>query len=248
MIYFVSDIHLGFFEKKIAQQKEDFFISWLNQIKNDCSTLILLGDIFDYWFEYKKVIPACFYRTLFVLKNFSDSGIKIEYVMGNHDFGHTSFFKNELGIEVIKTDIERNYFGKNFYLSHGDGKFYDEAGHLISRKILRNKVCQKLFSYIHPDVGISLALACSRRSRRFTEKKYCDENNEDGMQNFAKNKIKEGFDFVVMGHKHFVERKTYQFDNHQGEYINLGEWLRNPHYGKFDGNSFELIKLNFDNF
>ena len=243
MIYFVSDVHLGFFEREINQKKEDLFILWLNQIKNNCTTLVLLGDIFDYWFEYKTVIPAYFYRTLAILKDFSDSGIKIEYVMGNHDFGHNFFFKNELKIEVIKTDIERNYFGKKFYLAHGDGKTNNDTGYLILRKILRNKICQKLFSFIHPDIGISLALWCSRKSRNFTKKKYYGEDKEDGMQIFAKNKIAEGFDFVVMGHRHIAEKKIFEFENHKGEYINLGEWLKESHYGKFDGNSFELVKL-----
>jgi len=243
MIYFVSDVHLGFFERAIDIKKEGFFISWLNQIKNDCTVLVLLGDIFDYWFEYRTVIPSCFYRTLTVLKDFSDSGIKIEYIMGNHDFGHNIFFKNELGVEVIKIDVERNYFDKKFYLSHGDGKSNNDLGYLILKKILRNKVCQKLFSFIHPDIGISIALNSSRKSRKFTQKKDYGKDEKDGMQNFAKDKIAEGFDFVVMGHRHIAEKKVYKFDKHQGEYINLGEWLKNPHYGKFDGNSFELIKL-----
>jgi UDP-2,3-diacylglucosamine hydrolase len=242
MIYFVSDVHLGFFERKIDKKKEETFISWLNQIKNNCTVLVLLGDIFDYWFEYKTVIPACFYRTLSMLKDFSNSGIKIEYVMGNHDFGHNVFFENELEITVIKADAERNYFDKKFYLSHGDGKTNNDTGYLILRKILRNKVCQKLFSLIHPDVGISAALACSRRSRNFTATKNYGNSENDGMLIFAKNKIAEGFDFVVMGHRHLVEKKTFQFGEHQGEYINLGEWLENPYYGKFDGNSFELVK------
>ena len=242
MVYFVSDVHLGFFEREKDKEQEEIFISWLNQIKNDCTVLVLLGDIFDYWFEYKTVIPSCFYRTVTALKDFIDIGITVEYLMGNHDFGHNNFFKNELGIEIIKTDIERIYFEKKFYLSHGDGKG-NNFGYLILKKILRNKVCQKLFSCVHPDIGITVALNSSRKSRKRTEKKYYGVEENDGMLNFAKNKIAEGFDFVVMGHRHFAEKKIFQFENQKGEYINLGEWMENPHYGKFDGKTFELKKF-----
>ncbi len=237
MIYFVSDVHLGFQNRNEDKMRETLFINFLKKIQDNCTQLFLLGDIFDYWFEYKTVIPAYFYRTLTIFHNFIEAGIKIEYLMGNHDFGHLNFFRNELGIDVIKHDIERELYGKKFYLSHGDGKSYNDQYYLMLRRILRNQTCQKLYSKLHPDCGIYFALNSSRKSRKYTNnKKYGD---SDGMHDFARKKLEEGFDYVIMGHRHLAEVCIYN----EKKYINLGEWLAAPHYGKFDGTKFELIKV-----
>lgn len=241
MIYFVSDVHLGFFERDKDKIIENKFLSLLGKIKSDCSTLVLLGDIFDFWFEYKRVIPSYFYRTLAVLGDLVASGIKIDYIMGNHDFGHNTFFKNELGIDIIDADLEREFFGKKFYLTHGDAKGYKDTGYLILKRILRNKKCQKLFSLLHPDCGIGFALMSSRSSRKHTTSK--DYGERDGMFEFAKDRIAEGFDYVVMGHRHLAEVKIFRLGDRVGEYINLGSWLDEPHFGKFDGEQFSLVKF-----
>jgi UDP-2,3-diacylglucosamine hydrolase len=206
-------------------------------IKADCKKLYLVGDIFDYWFDYKTVIPKEFYRTLAKLKELSDIGIEIEYLMGNHDFGHRSFFQRELGIEVIESDIKREHNGKKFYISHGDGKADNDTGYLILRSILRNKVANLLYRIIHPDVGIAVASGSSKKSRAHTSSKEYGEN--EGMVNFAKKKLEEGFDYVIMGHRH----KKLVLNHSGGVYINLGEWIIEPSYGKFDGEKFELISL-----
>ncbi len=238
MIYFVSDIHLGFHLREQDKKRENNFIDFLENIRTDCKELFLLGDIFDYWFEYKTVVPAPFYRTLTKISELISDGIKIEYLMGNHDFGHKDFFKNEFGIDIIKTDIERTFNGKRFYLSHGDGKAYNDKPYLMLRAILRNRVCQKIYSFLHPDCGISMALGTSRKSRKYTDNK--NYGAKDGLKDFAEKKISEGFDFVIMGHRHLAE--TVRFS--KGIYINLGEWFQNPHYAKFDGENLELIPYN----
>lgn len=237
MIYFVSDLHLGVTERKEDRKREDLFLSLLDRIKPDCEKLYLVGDIFDYWFDYKTVIPKNFYRTLAKLREYTDAGIEIEYLMGNHDFGHRSFFKEELGIEVISTDIERVHNGKKFYISHGDGKADNDTGYLILRSILRNKVANFIYRIIHPDVGIGLASGSSKKSRSYTDTKDYGEN--EGMVNFAKKKIDEGFDYVIMGHRH----KRLELKHGKGTYYNLGEWIHEPSYGTFDGNEFRLERV-----
>lgn len=236
-IYFVSDIHLGLYNRYKDKLLENKFLTFLDSIRNDCAVLILVGDIFDYWFEYKSVIPKYFYRTLAKFHDLIDSGIHIEYIMGNHDFGHFDFFEKELNIVIHRTDIERTFFGKKFYLSHGDGKAYGDRLYLALRSILRNTFLQKLYSKIHPDCGILLASRSSKKSRKHTDLKSF--SDREGMIDFAKEKIDLGFDYVVMGHRH----KSIVLPHNNGFYVNLGEWLRNPHYGVFDGHSFQLIPI-----
>lgn len=237
MIYFISDIHLGLLDRKEDKIREDKLLRFLDKIKSDCDKLYLVGDIFDYWFEYKTVTPKYFYRTLTALKAFREAGIEIEYLMGNHDFGHKDFFQTELDIKVLKHDIEREHNGKKFYIAHGDGKAENDTGYLILRSILRNKFTNWLYRVIHPDIGIGLALSSSKKSRVHTDKKHYGDN--DGLVKFAKRKLEEGFDYVIMGHRH----KIMQIDYSDGTYYNLGEWIKDPHYGVFDGDEFKLKRI-----
>ncbi len=236
-VYFVSDVHLGLYKRDDDKLLENMFLAFLESLKNDCSDLVIAGDLFDYWFEYKSVIPKYFYRTLAKFHELRDLGINIIYIMGNHDFGHKDFFEKELNIEIHKTDIERTFFGKRFYLSHGDGKAYGDGLYKVMRSILRNSFAQSVFTKMHPDFGISLASRSSQKSRMHTDAKTY--GPREGMIDFAKNKIDEGFDYVVMGHRHIATILPHN----NGFYVNLGEWLRKPQYGVFDGNEFKLISL-----
>jgi len=237
MIYFISDIHLGFFDRHRDKLLEDKLIDFLDKIQEN-STLVIIGDLFDYWFDYRKVIPYNFYRTLYKLNELKNKNIVVVYLIGNHDFGHYKFFKEELGIEPIENDLEIEFLGKKFYLSHGDGKSYNDDGYKIIKRILRNKLAQKLYRLLHPDIGIWLASGSSRKSRHYTETK--NYGPRDGLKDFAFAKIDEGFDYVVMGHRHKLEFVEYK----QGFYINLGTWLTKPIYGYFDGKKFEIVEMN----
>lgn len=241
MIYFISDVHLGFGSKESSRQREELLLRFLEQIRPDCECLYIVGDLFDYWFEYNTVLPRDFFRTLTALDSFCSSGIPVEYVMGNHDFGHQSFFEQELNIPIYKEDITRQHNGKKFYIAHGDGKVYNDQGYLILRAILRNKLSIKLYQWLHPDIGIWLASGTSHKSRTYTDAK--DYGKPDGLADFADKRIQEGFDYVIMGHQHQPLEKHFGNATHTGTYINLGEWMHHRTFAMFDGTECKLLRL-----
>ncbi len=237
MYYFISDVHLGFYPRERERERERILINFFEKIASDCQTLFIVGDLFDYWFEYKTVIPRDYIHTLSALLSLRKKNIEIEYLMGNHDFGHKDFFQNELGIQVYRNDIERELNGKRFFISHGDGKIKNDNAYLILKKILRHPLSNKLYRLIHPDWGIKLASSSSKGSRNYTEKKNFGEI--DSLMEFAKSKIGDGFDYVIMGHRHRVAIEKIN----NGYYINLGDWFKNIHFGKFDGEFFHLTPI-----
>lgn len=238
MIYFISDIHLGYGGKKEQKERETLLLEFLRKARDDMEQLWIAGDLFDYWFEYKTVIPRAYTRTLAMLYEIRQSGIPVEYLMGNHDFGHKTYFENDLDIPVHRNDISREILGKKFYLSHGDGKAYNDTGYKILKKILRNPVSNKLYRLLHPDLGIWLASSSSHSSRGMSDTK--DYGRSDGMKDFARARIEQdGYDYVIMGHRH----KAEMIEFNGGYYINLGEWLKNPTFGRFDGEEFYLEKV-----
>ncbi len=241
-IYFISDIHFGLNDKNREEEKERLLVSLLGEIKKDASHLIIAGDLFDYWFEYKLVIQKGYYRLFTALSDLKNAGVKIIYLIGNHDFMHRDFFSSEFGAEMIENDLSAEFYGKKFFIAHGDGLNKNDTGYLILKKFMRNKFFQKLYSLIHPDCGIKIASKSSRKSREYTSQKFSDEN--DRLVDVAKKKIDEGFDFVVFGHTHIKSDLNYN----NGKYVNLGTWLDKPYYGVFDGEKFEIKewKINFN--
>ncbi|MEI6089711.1 MAG: UDP-2,3-diacylglucosamine diphosphatase [bacterium] len=235
MIYFISDVHLGFYHRSKDKEREDLLLKVLEKISQDATELYLLGDIFDYWFEYKTVVPKYFYRTLASIKRLTDKGIKIEYLMGNHDFAHKTFFEEELEVRIRTNDIERTLEGKRFYLSHGDELNPADKSYKIAKSILRSSFNQWLYAKLHPDVAIKLASKSSTQSRKYSGLKY---PAHDFMLEFAKVKIDQGFDYVIMGHRHKVSEFKYQ----EGAYLNLGDWLKDPRIAKFDGSTLIMLK------
>lgn len=241
MIYFVSDIHLGLGSDAERGEREQLFLKFLDRCSADATTIVIVGDLFDYWFEYSTVIPRPFFRILTKLEALQRSGIRIEYLMGNHDFGHQDFFEKDIGIPVHRGDVERVYGGKKFYLAHGDGKVYNDTGYLLLRPMLRNPVSIKLFQWLHPDIGIRLASGTSTTSRAHTDKRPV--GSRDGLADFAEKKIGEGFDYVIMGHVHSPLVREFSLGGHSGRYINLGEWLRHKTFARFNGTQCSLFTL-----
>ena len=235
--FFISDIHLGLQEKAQEEAKEKKLVNFLKFAESNCDELFIIGDLFDYWFEYKRVYQKGFYRTLAALKDLSEKGIKLHYFIGNHDFLHRDFFEKEFGAIMYHDGLSIELNSKKFFIAHGDGMVSNDTGYNILKWILRNNFFQWLYSLLHPDLGIGIASRTSKSSRSYTDKK--DYGEIDGLFKSAKKKIDEGFDYVLFGHLHKRILETYK----QGNYINFGSWLDRPCYGVFKNQKFEIVDL-----
>jgi UDP-2,3-diacylglucosamine hydrolase len=234
--FFISDIHLGLQSREKEEKKERHLVRLLNYIGGaDGAELFIVGDLFDYWFEYRKVYQKGFFRTLTALQDLTEKGINISYIIGNHDFMHRDFFAAEIGCKMYEDGVERVIEGKKFFIAHGDGLIKNDYGYNILKKILRNKTLQEVYSWVHPDIGVSLASKSSKTSRDYTTKK--DYGEADGLMDAARLKIDEGFDYVLFGHLHQKRFELY----HNGCYINLGSWLDQPCYGLYKDKKFEIV-------
>ena len=237
-IYFASDFHFGVPDHVLSREREDLVVSWLEEIRKDAAEIYLIGDIFDFWFEYSAVIPKGFIRFQGKLADLVDSGIKITFFKGNHDMWMFDYFVKELGIQVISDELilERN--GKKFYLHHGDGLGPGDAKYKILKKIFRSGFCQWLFARIHPNFGVGFAKKWSKYSRlQNNQKEEFQDLDKEWLVSYCKELLlKEHYDFLIFGHRHLP------LDVALGEsrYINLGEWMNFNSYAVFDGENLEL--------
>jgi UDP-2,3-diacylglucosamine hydrolase len=238
-IYFISDFHLGVPDHKSSLLREKAIIQWLNEIKKDAEQIFILGDVFDFWFEYKTVVPKGFVRLLGKLAEICDEGIPVHFFIGNHDMWSFEYFPKEIGLKQYSESIQINLKGKNFFIGHGDGLGPGDKGYKFLRKIFRNPLLQKMFGWIHPDVGIRIADYWSRKSRKSTkEDKFLGEDKE-WLVLFCKDQIKQNpkIDYFIFGHRHLpldIELST------NSRYINLGDWISFKTYAVFDGDKLEL--------
>jgi UDP-2,3-diacylglucosamine hydrolase len=218
-VTFLSDVHLGYGDRATDRQREDLLLRVLREAADQSSHLFIVGDLFDYWFDYQTVVPSRYVRTLAALHDIVQSGVQIIYLMGNHDFGHYRYFEEELKIPVILGDVSATIGSKRFYIAHGDGKDHNDTGYLVLRSVLRNRFAQWLYRKLHPDVGIRLASSTSHGSRDLTGGR--DYGTRDGLRDFAEARLNEGYDVVIMGHRHVAEHTPIG----NGLYVNLGHWL-----------------------
>lgn len=209
----------------------------MGEIKSDAKAIFIIGDLFDYWFEYKRVVQKGYYRTFTALRDLAENNVKIHYLIGNHDFLHRDFFEKEFGAGVYQNSLSIELDGKKFFMAHGDGLVKNDYGYLILKKVLRNRFIQKVYSLIHPDWGIALASNTSKTSREYTKDKHYGEI--DGVREEARSKLNNGYDFVIFGHTH--QRVFESIEG--GTYINLGTWLEKPCYGIYDSQKFEIIDI-----
>ena len=239
-IYFSSDNHLGAPTLEASLPREKKFVKWLDEIKNDAAAIFLLGDLFDFWFEYKTVVPKGFVRTLGKLAEISDSGIPIYFFVGNHDLWMKGYFENELNITTYH-DIREFYFnGKSFLIGHGDGKGPYDKGYKRMKKIFTFPFSKWLYRWLHPDIGVRLAQYLSVKNKLISgdEDKNFLGDNKEWLALYAKKKLEtKHFDYFIFGHRHLpLEIKVG--DN--STYFNLGDWINHYTYGVFDGTEFCL--------
>lgn len=241
-IYFASDQHLGAPTAELSFPREQKFVAWLDEIKYDAEAIFLLGDLFDFWFEYKTVVPKGFVRVLGKLAEIRDSGIPIYFFVGNHDLWMSDYFEKELNIPVFHTSKEFVFNDKKFLIGHGDGLGPGDKGYKRMKKVFKNPFSKWIFRWLHPDVGMQLGQYLSVKNKLISgdeDVKFLGEEKE-WLVLYAKRKLEtQHFDYFVFGHRH-LPMQIQVGENSQ--YINLGDWIGYFTYGLFDGTSFELKK------
>ena len=237
-IFFASDFHFGVPDYRASREREDRVVRWLEQIRHEASEIYLIGDIFDFWFEYGAVIPKGFIRFQGKIAELVDSGIKIFFFKGNHDMWMFDYFKKELGVQIISDELilERN--GKRFFLHHGDALGPGDAQYKFLKKIFRSDFCQWLFARIHPNLGVRIASKWSMQSRiQNNKKEEFKDISKEWLVSYSKDLLlKEHFDFLIFGHRHL----PLEIQLGASKYINLGEWINFNSYAVFDGEKLEL--------
>ena len=217
-IFFASDFHLGIDGKLTSAERENIIIQWLDEIKKDTAILFLLGDQFDYWFEYKEVIPKGYVRLLGKLAEFTDNGIEVNIFTGNHDMWMFSYLQKEIGVTLYKNPVIFNIGETRFLIGHGDGLGPGDHGYKFIKKVFNHSLSQWLFARIHPNTGIGIMKYFSSKSRLMNHSETWDENNE-WLVKFSEEYIKEDFvDYFVFGHRHLVI--DYLLKNKTSRYIN----------------------------
>lgn len=241
-IYFLSDFHLGAPNEIESRKREARLVHFLNESKKDAAAFFIVGDIFDFWFEYKSVVPKGFVRILGCLAQISDAGIPIHIFTGNHDLWMQDYLSKELNANVYFEPQTFQLGNKQFFIGHGDGLGPGDYGYKRLKKIFTNPVCQWLFRWLHPDTGIQLANFFSAKSRAKTgtsDEVFLGEDKEWLIIYTKEQAKKMNVDYFVFGHRHFA----IDFDiNESTKYINLGDWIRLNTYAVFDGNSMQLLK------
>lgn len=241
-IYFSSDNHLGAPTMEDSKPREQKFVAWLDDIKKDAAAIFLLGDLFDFWFEYKTVVPKGFTRTLGKLAEITDSGIPVYYFVGNHDLWMNGYFEEELNIPVYHKPQEFTFNDKSFFIGHGDGLGPGDKGYKRMKKVFTNPFSKWLYRWLHPDLGVKLAQYLSVKNKLISgdeDAKFLGEDQE-WLAQYSKRKLKEKHhDYFVFGHRHL----PLEIDlGNSSKYINLGDWISHYTYGVFDGDKMELKK------
>ena len=238
-VYFASDFHLGAPNKESSDQREKKIVRWLNEIENDAHTIFLVGDIFDFWFEYKKVIPKGFHRLLGKLADLRDKDISVHIFIGNHDLWMFDYFPSQFNIPVHKSPQTFNIHGKSFYVGHGDGLGPGDRFYKFVKLFFTNRLCQWLFQWLHPNIGVWLAQSWSNGSRMANDAKPEEfEGDNERLLVYAKEVDKKTpHDFYIFGHRHLPLEMPV---SENSVYFNLGEWVTQNTYVEFDGNSAHL--------
>lgn len=242
-IYFASDNHLGAPDREKSLPREKIFVAWLDGIKEDAAAVFLLGDLFDFWFEYGTVVPKGFTRTLGKLAELSDAGIPIFYFVGNHDLWMNGYFEEELQIPVFHRPQQFLLNNATFFIGHGDGLGPGDKGYKRMKKLFTNRLAKWFFRWLHPDLGVRLAQYFSVKNRLISGEediKFLGEDKEWLVQ-YARRKLEQKhYDYFVFGHRHL----PLEIDlNGKSAYINLGDWISFFTYAVFDGRELKLEKF-----
>ena len=239
-IYFSSDNHLGAPTAAASKPREEKFVKWLESIRPDAAAIFLLGDLFDFWFEYKHVVPKGFVRVLGKLAEIRDSGIPIYFFVGNHDLWMEDYFETELQIPVFRKPKEFSFNNKSFLIGHGDGLGPGDKGYKRMKKLFTNPLAKWLYRWLHPDLGMPLAQYFSVKNKAISgeeDVEFLGEEKEWLIQYCRRKLETQHYDYFVFGHRHLPLNIDL---NSKSTYVNLGDWINFYTYGEFDG---EVLRL-----
>lgn len=239
-VYFASDFHLGVDARYSSAERERQLVRWLDMIKSDARAIYLVGDVFDFWFEYKQAVPRGYIRLLGKLAELSDLGIELHLFTGNHDMWMFDYLKEELNCQLYRKSVLHELDGVKFLIGHGDGLGPGDHGYKVLKKIFASPICQWLYARIHPNLGIPLARWVSGYSRSHTKKEdeYFGDDHEWLLIYANEQLSKNPADYFVFGHRHLPIDKVLK--NGTSRYINLGEWMHFNSYAVWDGQQLEL--------
>ncbi len=219
-LLFISDSHFKLYKEERESKRIDSFINHIEENITDLKALFLLGDIFDFWYEWKTVVPAFAFKLFWYLHNVVQKGIEVYYFRGNHDFGVDKYLSQEVGVKVIDDFMNYEYDSKKFFLAHGDGYAASDSSYRVLKRILRSKISNFFFrSFIHPDWAVKIAELTSSGSRKHFPGDKSKLHQE--YLSFAKKKFEEGYDYVILGHLHF----PMVVEESKGIYANCGDWI-----------------------
>lgn len=243
-IYFASDFHLGIPDKKRSLEREKMLVSWLEKVQQDASEIFLMGDVFDFWFEYKYVVPKGYTRLLGKLAEITDSGIPVHLFRGNHDIWAFDYLNEELNINIHRKPLVREFSGKKFFLAHGDGLGPGDKGYKFLKKVFEFKPNQFLFRWLHPDIGSRMGLYFSKKSRLANIAKEGKNDfkvniHDEMLYHYAKRKSEQNpeLNYFIFGHRHIPIQTEL---NENSEMIILGDWLYHFSYGVFENGNMRL--------
>jgi len=246
-IYFVSDFHLGIPDHTSSLEREKRLVKWLEYVRHDAAEIFLMGDVFDFWFEYKTVVPKGFVRILGKIAEITDAGIPVHLFRGNHDLWAFDYLEKEIGINLYRKPVIRDIMGKTFYLAHGDGLGPGDRSYKLLKAIFEFRPNQFLFRWLHPDVGAWMGNYFSRRSRlakmsQAGKEEASFDKESEMLYNHARDMAKAfpDVDYFVFGHRHMpviteISKKT--------SLVILGDWISHFSYGVFDGKKFILERF-----
>ena len=243
--YFASDFHLGLDLKQSSHEREQLLCEWLDDIAHDAESIYIVGDLFDFWFEYKNSIPKLGAKFIIKLANLSARGIPIHYFTGNHDMWVFDYFTKEYGFNIHKKPISKTIFNKKFLIGHGDGLGPGDYGYKFIKKVFSNPLCQWLYARIHPNLGIPLMKYISQRSSHTKKALPYMGKEKEWLCIYAEEMLKsQQYDFFIFGHRHLCI--NMKLSNQKSRYINLGDWLTYRSYVRMDdrGASYLFYKNN----
>ncbi|MDR2556665.1 MAG: UDP-2,3-diacylglucosamine diphosphatase [Bacteroidales bacterium] len=245
-IFFASDLHSGSPSREASREREIKFVKWVKQHSEEMGALFLLGDIFDYWFEYRYVVPKGYTRFFGAMAKLIDSGVNVYFFGGNHDSWTKGYFEKEIGMIVFKDTVQATINGKTFLLGHGDGLGPSDYGYKLLKWVFEARLNRTFFAWLHPWVGYLLATGFSRGSRKANQLKSnrqeLEQNKNNNISTYIEKTLeKEYFDYFIFAHRHWpLVREFKSKDGKVSKYLNTGDWLSHYSYGVYDGNDLLL--------